>query len=75
MKSIVELDIVAPQERVAELFSDPRNLERWMDDAAYEPMSGVPGEVGSTYRLGQTFRSSRSRSRTNFLPCPRGTPS
>ena len=52
MKSVVELEINVPQERVASLFTDPRNSTKWMDDLdRYEPMSGEPGMPGSTYRL------------------------
>jgi hypothetical protein len=52
MTSHVELDIAAPQARVAELFVDPRNNPRWMDDLDHiEPVSGELGEAGSSYRL------------------------
>ena len=52
MKSIVNLNIDAPRERVAELFADPRNNTKWMDDIErYEPVSGQPGAPGSKYRL------------------------
>ena len=52
VKSVVELDINVPQERLAALFADPRHSTEWMDDVArYEPISGVPGTPGSTYRL------------------------
>jgi hypothetical protein len=52
MTSHVELDIAAPQARVAELFVDPRNNSRWMDDLDHiEPVSGELGEAGSSYRL------------------------
>ena len=50
--SIVELDIDAPRDLVASLFADPRHSPRWMEDLErYEPISGVPGDEGSTYRL------------------------
>jgi len=52
MKSIVEVEIAAPRDAVAQLFADPTNNPRWMDDLeAYEPISGQQGEVGSKYRL------------------------
>jgi hypothetical protein len=52
MKSIVELDIQVPQERLATLFADPENNMKWMDDLdRYEPVSGQPGLPGSKYRL------------------------
>jgi hypothetical protein len=52
MKSVVELDINLPQRRVAELFADPSNNPKWMDDVErIEPLSGKLGEPGSVYRL------------------------
>jgi hypothetical protein len=52
MRSIVELDIHVPQERLATLFADPENNMKWMDDLdRYEPVSGQPGMPGSKYRL------------------------
>jgi hypothetical protein len=52
MRSVVELEVDVPQERLAALFADPDNSTRWMDDLErYEPMSGEPGMPGSTYRL------------------------
>src|SRR4029079_19207869 len=53
MKSVVELEINAARDRVAALFSDPRNMDKWMDDMEYETLSGAQGEPGSTYHLGQ----------------------
>ena len=52
MKSIVELDIQAPCEEVAALFADPANLPKWMRDLArYEPVQGMQGTPGSSYRM------------------------
>jgi hypothetical protein len=52
VKSVVELEINVPQERVAALFADPGTSTKWMDDLKrYEPISGDPGMPGSTYRL------------------------
>jgi len=52
MKSVVELEINAPQSRAAELYADPENSLKWMTDLEkYEPISGSPGMPGSTYRL------------------------
>jgi hypothetical protein len=52
VRSVVELDIDAPQKQVAALFADPQNSTSWMDDLErYEPVSGTPGTPGSTYRL------------------------
>jgi hypothetical protein len=60
MKSVVEVDIDAPQQKVAALFADPGNSAEWMEDLElYEPIEGEPGEPGSVYRLvpkrGQPF--------------------
>ena len=52
MTSRVELDIDARQPQLAELFADPQNAPAWMDDVErIEPISGVPGQFGSVYRL------------------------
>ena len=52
MKSTVELDIDAPQAQLAELFANPHNNPRWMDDVdRIEPISGDLGAPGSVYRL------------------------
>jgi len=52
MKSIVELDVELPRERVATLFADPENSTAWMHDLAkYEPISGQLGAQGFKYRL------------------------
>ena len=52
MKSVVELEIDVPRDKVVELFTDPENSTKWMDDLErYEPISGDPGIPGSTYRL------------------------
>jgi hypothetical protein len=52
MKSVVELEIAAPQARVATLLADPQHAPRWMNDVArYEPLEGTPGLPGSRYRL------------------------
>src|ERR1051325_732599 len=52
MKSVVELEIAAPQARVATLLADPQHAPRWMNDVArYEPLEGTPGMPGSRYRL------------------------
>ena len=52
MRSIVELDIAAPRDRVATLFADPEQSTKWMHDIArYEPVSGEFGRPGFTYRL------------------------
>ncbi|HXU44758.1 MAG TPA: SRPBCC family protein [Thermoanaerobaculia bacterium] len=52
MKSVVELDVHLQQARLAELFTDPRNNPKWMDDVErIEPISGELGEPGSVYRL------------------------
>ena len=52
MRSVIGLDINGPQERVAAIYADPHYSTKWMDDLQrYEPISGVPGTPGSTYRL------------------------
>lgn len=52
MKSVVEVEINAPQQKVAELHADPRNNPKWMHDIARcESVSGEIGMQGSTYRL------------------------
>ena len=52
MKSVVELDIAAQQSKVAELYMDPANNPKWMDELdRIEPISGEPGEPGSVYRM------------------------
>ena len=54
MKSVVDLVIHAPRERVAALFADPALGVKWMEDLkTYEPISGEPGAPGSQYRLVQ----------------------
>jgi len=52
MKHIVVIDIDAPQDAVADLYSDPSKNTQWMDDVErYEPVSGKQGMPGSKYRL------------------------
>ena len=52
MKSVVQVDIDVPRERLASLFADPTLSTKWMDDIErYEPIGGQPGAPGSTYRL------------------------
>jgi hypothetical protein len=52
MKSVVEIDINLRQAKLAELFADPSNNPKWMDDIErIEPISGELGEPGSVYRL------------------------
>ena len=52
MRSVIELDINAPQPLVSALFTDPANTPKWMHDLArIEFLSGESGEPGSTYRM------------------------
>ncbi len=52
LHSKVEIEIHAPQARVADLFADPSLGTEWMDDLArYELLSGDAGMPGSKYRL------------------------
>jgi uncharacterized protein YndB with AHSA1/START domain len=52
MRSVIELEINAPQEKVAELFDNPRMFPRWMDEVArVEPL-----RTSSRLPLGSEFR-------------------
>jgi len=52
MKSVVELEIDAPPEKVAALLADPGNMTKWMDDLErVELISGEPGIPGSSFRM------------------------
>ena len=52
MKSSVAIDIRAPRRRVAELFADPLNNPRWMNELdRIEVVSGHLGTQGSRYRM------------------------
>jgi len=52
MKYTVTTTIQLPRERVVGLFDDPANLKRWQPTLkSFEPVSGVPGQVGTKSRL------------------------
>ena len=52
VRSTVEINIDAPRAKVAALFADPAQSAKWMDDLdRVEPLNGVLGTIGSTYRL------------------------
>jgi hypothetical protein len=52
MKSVVEIEINVPKEKLAALFADPNNNIVWMDDLEkLEYISGDPGMPGSRYRM------------------------
>ncbi len=52
MKSVIELEINAPQEKVAELFDNPQMFPLWMDDVErIEPV-----RTNSSIAPGPTFR-------------------
>jgi Polyketide cyclase / dehydrase and lipid transport len=52
MKSTVDIEIRAPRIKVAELFADPGNNPKWMDDLErIEMLSGELGSPGSRYRM------------------------
>ncbi len=59
MKLVSQIDIDRPIDVAKRLMADPANSKKWMADLeAYEPLSGKPGQPGSTARM--TFRSGRS---------------
>jgi hypothetical protein len=48
----VEIDIALPRDEVARLFADPDKLVKWQRGLpSIEPLSGEPGQPGSTARL------------------------
>lgn len=52
MKFTCHTYIKAPLHKVIELFENPDNLKEWQDGfISIEPVSGVPGEVGSKSKL------------------------
>ena len=52
MKSVFEIEVNVPQEKLAKLFADPENYSKWMGELeGYKIISGKPGMVGSKYRL------------------------
>ena len=58
MKYSAEIVINLPRERVISLFDNPDNLKKWMAGlVSFEPLSGVPGEVGAKSKL--RFRMGR----------------
>ena len=54
MKSVFEIEVNVPQEKLAELFAEPENYKKWMGDLeGFEIISGKPGMLGLKYRLMQ----------------------
>jgi hypothetical protein len=52
LKSVVEIDINIPQQKLAELFCDPARSTEWMHDLEkIESIEGTLGKPGSTYRM------------------------
>ena len=52
VKSIVVAEIHVPQVRLANLYADPKQNSKWMDDIErIDPISGELGLPGSKYRL------------------------
>ena len=52
MKSVVELNISAPQAKVAKLFEDPQQFPKWMDDVdRVEPVNGSGRDWESQFRM------------------------
>ena len=62
MKSVIELEINAPQDRVAELFDNPRMFPRWMDDVdRVEPLSNTSYlSLGADFRIVRRLTPTRS---------------
>ena len=59
MKIVSEVTINCPLAKLKVLVADPGNNKHWMEDlTTYEPLSGKPGQPGSTARL--VFGSGRS---------------
>jgi len=58
MRISLETVLGRPAEEAWRAFDDPANLKVWQPSlAAFEPLSGAPGEVGSTARL--TFQEGK----------------
>ncbi len=52
MQYTVELEMNAPREKVAELFSDPDSIAKWQPGfVSMEHLSGEKGKSGAQYRL------------------------
>src|SRR5262245_34969749 len=52
MRDAIVVEIDAPLEDVAELYFDPSNNARWMEDIERcEPVNGAQGKLGSIYRM------------------------
>lgn len=52
MKYTVSIEIALPRERTVQLLADPANFPKWLRGlVSHEPLSGVPGEVGTTSRV------------------------
>lgn len=48
MKSVGEIEIHVPQARLADLYADPNQNTKWMDDVErMEPISGEPGATNT----------------------------
>jgi hypothetical protein len=48
----VTIDISRPIDKVIELFIDKGNFKEWKKDfVRYEPVSGIPGQVGAVTRI------------------------
>lgn len=52
MKYTAETEINLPVDKVIRLFDNPDNLKKWMKGlVSFEPVSGVPGQVGAKSKL------------------------
>ena len=52
MKYTVSIEIALPRERAVQLLADPAHFPKWLRGlVSHEPISGAPGEVGTTSRV------------------------
>jgi hypothetical protein len=52
MKYTESIQISLPREQVVQLIADPANIPKWLRGlVVHEPISGTPGEVGTTSRV------------------------
>lgn len=73
MKYTVEIEIDQPRDVVGELIGNPETRQSWQPDLlAIEPVTGEPGQDGSTallkYRMGKAVLEMKERIEENRLP-------